>query len=118
MPDIPVLIVQAVHDGIISVDDIDTLVQTYTDGGASVTYHRDGFCDHILLHPLSAPMTLRWLRDRFADRPLDEHRTRTQWPTLLNPSTHLGMLKLAAITTKVILGRSVERLPLSKADAG
>ncbi|AGB26629.1 lysophospholipase [Mycobacterium sp. JS623] len=118
MPDIPVLIVQAVHDGIISVDDIDRLVQTYNDGGASVTYHRDGFCDHILLHPLSAPMTLRWLRDRFADRPLNDHRTRTQWPTLLNPSTHLGMLKLAAITTKVILGRSVDRLPLSKADAG
>jgi hypothetical protein len=66
---------------------------------------------------LSAPMTLRWLRDRFADRPLDEHRTRTKWPTLFNPSTHLGMLKLAAITTKAILGQAVGRSPLSKADA-
>jgi alpha-beta hydrolase superfamily lysophospholipase len=117
MPDAPVLIVQAMHDPIISVDDIDALVQTYDDGGAAVTYHRDRFCEHLLLHPLSAPMTLRWLRDRFAELPLDEHRTRTKWPTLFNPSTHLGMLKLAVITTKVILGRSVERLPLSKADA-
>jgi triacylglycerol lipase len=117
IPDVPVLIVQAVHDGIISVDDIDALVQTYDDGGALVTYHRDRFCGHLLLHPLSAPMTLRWLRDRIAERPLDEHRTRTKWPTLFNPSTHLGMLKLAAITTKVILGRSVLRLPLSRSDA-
>lgn len=106
-PDVPVLIVQAVHDGIISVDDIDALVQTYEDGGAPVTYHRDRFCGHLLLHPLSAPMTLGWLRDRIANRPLNEHRTRTTWPTLLNPVTHLGMLKLAAITAKVILGRSV-----------
>jgi triacylglycerol lipase len=62
-------------------------------------------------------MTLRWLRDRFTERPLDEHRMRTKWPTLFNPSTHLGMLKLAAITTKVILGQTVQRLPLSKSDA-
>ncbi|MFG1933472.1 lipase family protein [Mycobacterium sp. NPDC048908] len=107
MPDVPVLIVQAVHDGIISVDDIDALVQTYDDGGVRVTYHRDRFCGHLLLHPLSTPLTLRWLRDRFADRPLDEHRTRTKWPVLFNPATHLGMLKLAAVTTKVVLGRSV-----------
>jgi triacylglycerol lipase len=36
---------------------------------------------------------------------------------MFNPSTHLGMLKLGLITAKVILGRSVERQPLSKADA-
>ncbi len=117
MPAVPVLIVQAVHDGIISVADIDALVQTYNDGGAAVTYHRDRFCGHLLLHPLSAPMTLRWLRDRFADRPLNERRTRTKWPTVLNPSTHVGMLKLGVITTKVILGRAIERRPLSEADA-
>jgi hypothetical protein len=61
---------------IISVDDIDALMSTYARGGAEVTYHRDQFCDHLLLHPLSAPMT-----------------------------------------TAVILGRSVERQPLSKSDA-
>jgi triacylglycerol lipase len=117
MPSPPVLIVQAVHDPIISVDDIDALVSVYSRGGAEVTYHRDRFCEHLLLHPLSAPMTLRWLRDRYAGRPLDEHKARTKWPTMFNPSTHLGMLKLGLITAKVILGRSVERHPLSKADA-
>jgi hypothetical protein len=64
-PTMPVLIVQAAHDRIISVDDIDALADSYAAGGTDVTYHRDRFCEHILLHPMSAPMTLRWLRDRF-----------------------------------------------------
>jgi triacylglycerol lipase len=39
------------------------------------------------------------------------------WPTLFNPSTYLGMAKLGVITAKVVLGRSVERQPLSTTDA-
>lgn len=115
-PAAPVLIVQAVHDRIISVDDIDELTETYTEGGASVTYHRDMFSEHLLLHPMSAPMTLRWLRDRFAGRPLRAHIARTKWPTLLNPSTYRGMLTLGMITVKVMTGRRVERQPLSQFD--
>ncbi|BBY15596.1 lipase family protein [Mycolicibacterium litorale] len=112
-PNPPVLIVQAVHDKIVSVDDIDALIDTYSSGGAHVTYHRDMFSEHMLLHPMSAPMTLRWLRDRFADRPLSENLVRTKWPTLLNPSTYRGMLRLAVISAKVMAGRRVERRPLS-----
>jgi alpha-beta hydrolase superfamily lysophospholipase len=115
-PRVPVLIVQAVHDRIVSVDDIDALADVYTAGGCEVTYHRDMFSEHMLLHPMSAPMTLRWLRDRFADRPLGEHLARTKWPTLLNPSTYRGMLRLGVIATKVITGRQLERLPLSRFD--
>ncbi|CAA0092251.1 putative inactive lipase [Mycolicibacterium vanbaalenii] len=115
-PTAPVLIVQAVHDRIISVADIDELTETYTRGGASVTYHRDMFSEHLLLHPMSAPMTLRWLRDRFAGRPLRAHIARTKWPTLLNPSTYRGMLTLSVITAKVLTGRRVERQPLSRFD--
>ena len=114
----PVLIVQAVHDNIISVDDVDQLVKTYADAGAEVTYHRDRFCEHILLHPLSAPMTLRWLRDRFAGRPVSERRAGAVWPTLFNPSTYLGLLKLGVISVKVITGRPIERHALSESDAG
>lgn len=112
----PVLIIQAVHDRIISVDDIDELARIYQSLGTHVTYHRDGFCEHIMLHVFSAPMSLRWLRDRFEGRPLDEHRTRTTWPTLLNPSTYRGLGRLAAITARVITGRGVERRPLSQLD--
>lgn len=115
-PTPPVLIVQAVNDRIVSVDDIDALIDTYSDGGAHVTYHRDMFSEHMLLHPMSAPMTLRWLRDRFAGRPLSEHLVRTKWPTLLNPSTYRGMLRLAVISAKVIAGQRVERRPLSQFD--
>jgi alpha-beta hydrolase superfamily lysophospholipase len=117
-PSLPVLVVQAVHDKIVSVDDIDELTENYRAAGAAVTYHRDMFSEHMLLHPMSAPMTLRWLRDRFAGRPLTEHQVRTTWPTLLNPSTYKGMIRLAKIAAKVITGRTVERRPLSYTDAG
>lgn len=116
VPTPPVLIVQAVHDRIVSVDDIDELIETYSAGGANVTYHRDLFSEHMLLHPMSAPMTLRWLRDRFAGRPLRTHLTRTKWPTMLNPSTYRGMARLMVISAKVMTGRRVERRPLSEFD--
>ncbi|BBY08900.1 lipase family protein [Mycobacterium noviomagense] len=117
-PTAPVLIIQAANDKIINVADIDALAAAYRAGGASVTYHRDCFSEHLSLHALSAPMALRWLRDRFAGRPLTEHLTRTTWPTLLNPSTYWGMIQLGAITAKVITGRRVRRRPLSKFDSG
>ncbi len=108
----PVLIVQAVHDQLISVENIDELADLYSAGGASVTYHRDMFSEHLLLHPMSAPMTLRWLTDRFKGKPLTEHMVRTKWPTLLNPMTYMGMARLAKIVAKVVTGRTVERQPL------
>ena len=87
-----------------------------TAGGTDVTYHRDMLSEHLLLHPMSAPMTLRWLRERFAGQPSSVHRTRTKWPTLLNPSTYRGMVRLGVITAKVLAGRRVDRRPLSSLD--
>ena len=109
IPAPPVLMVQAVHDSVIAVDDIDALAETYLAGGADVTYHRDMFSAHALLHPMSAPMTLRWLTDRFAGRPLTDHMVRTTWPTLLNPMTYRGMARLAVIAAKVVAGCSIGR---------
>lgn len=111
-PTPPVLVVQAVHDQIVSVDDIDDLADAYRSGGASVTYHRDMFSEHLLLHPMSAPMALRWLRDRFEGRPPGEHMVRTKWPTLLNPMTYVGMARLAVVGAKMMTGRGVERREL------
>ena len=99
-PSPPVLIVQAVHDRVVSVDDIDMLADWYSAGGANVTYHRDLFSEHMLLHPMSAPMALRWLIDRFEGRPLSEHRVRTTWPTLLNPMTYRGMWRLGTVAAR------------------
>ena len=112
VPTPPVLIVQAVHDYLIDVEDIDRLADAYSAGGADVTYHRDAFNEHILLHPLSAPMTLRWLQDRFARRPLTDHLVRTKWPTAFNPATYVGMARLAVIAGKVIRGKRVPRRSL------
>ena len=112
VPTPPVLMVQAVHDSVIAVDDIDELADLYTTGGAKLTYHRDLFSEHMLLHPMSAPMTLRWLNDRFADRPLDAHIIRTKWPTLLNPITYAGMWRLSGIVGRVMLGGRVPFRPL------
>jgi pimeloyl-ACP methyl ester carboxylesterase len=112
VPTPPVLIVQAVHDYLIDVEDIDRLADAYSAGGADVTYHRDAFNEHLLLHPLSAPMALRWLQDRFAGRPLSDHLVRTKWPTMFNPATYVGMARLAVIAAKVITGKSVHRRPL------
>jgi triacylglycerol lipase len=111
-PTPPILIVQAVHDSVIAVDDIDELAHLYTEGGAKVTYHRDMFSEHMLLHPMSAPMTLRWLTDRFADRPLDAHIVRTTWPTLFNPITYPGMWRLGRIVARVMTGGRVPFRPL------
>jgi Secretory lipase len=77
-----------------------------------VTYHRDAFNEHMILHPLSAPMALRWLTDRFNRKPLTDHLIRTTWPTAFNPMTYAGMARLARITAKVITGRKVRRRPL------
>jgi triacylglycerol lipase len=112
VPTPPMLIVQAVHDSVIAVDDIDELAHLYATGGAQLTYHRDMFSEHMLLHPMSAPMTLRWLTDRFAGRPLDAHLIRTTWPTLLNPITYAGMWRLGGIVTRVMLGGRVPFRPL------
>jgi acetyl esterase/lipase len=112
VPTPPVLIVQAVHDYLIDVEDIDRLADAYSAGGADVTYHRDAFNEHLLLHPLSAPMTLRWLQDRFAGRPLNDHLVRTKWPTMFNPATYIGMVRLGVIAAKVITGKAVRRRPL------
>jgi hypothetical protein len=112
VPAPPVLIIQAVHDYLVDVHDIDEVVDAYSAGGADVTYHRDALSEHITLHPLSAPMALRWLQDRFADRPLADHLLRTNWPTILNPVTYIGMARLAVIAAKVITGRTVHRRPL------
>lgn len=115
-PTIPVLLVQACNDRIVAVDDIDALARTYAAAGTDVTYHRDRFSEHMLMHPMSAPTALRWLRDRMDGRPVDERRRRTAWPTLLNPSTYLGVVRLASISAKVFSGRPIPRRKLSELD--
>jgi Secretory lipase len=112
VPAAPVLLVQAVHDPLITIEDIDTLAETYMAFGATVVYHRDMLSDHILLRAMSAPMTLRWLSDRFAGRPLTDSFVSTTWRLLMSPTTYRDMARLALIAAKLISGRTVGRLQL------
>ncbi|MCV7384584.1 lipase family protein [Mycolicibacter longobardus] len=103
-PTPPVLMLQAIHDQVIHVDDIDTLAQAYIAGGTRLTYHRDLLSEHITLHPVSTPMVLDWLADRFADRPLPQSPVRSDWPALLNPKTYLGLIRLGLVAARVVTG--------------
>lgn len=107
VPTPPVLIIQAVHDEIISTSCIDELASTYSSGGAHVEYHRDLLNEHILLHPMSAPMSMDWLSARFHGEALPTGPRRTSWPLAFKPTTYLGLLKLGWISAKVIGGRSL-----------
>lgn len=104
VPTPPVLIVQAVHDQVISVEDIDDLADAYATGGATITYHRDTFSEHVLLHPISTPMVLSWLADRFANGP-SAGRAGGVRSALLNPTTYVGLVRLGLIAARVISGR-------------
>ncbi|WP_078326996.1 lipase family protein [Mycobacteroides salmoniphilum] len=105
VPTPPVLIVQAVHDQIISTSCIDELADTYRGGGAHVTYHRDLLNEHLLLHPMSAPMSIAWLGARFSGEALPTVPRRTSWPLAFKPSTYVGLLKLGWVSAKVMGGR-------------
>ena len=54
-------------------------------------------------------MTLRWLSDRFAGRPLTDHLIRTKWPTMFNPATYLGIARLAVFAAEVLTVPPIEK---------
>ncbi|MEE4025003.1 lipase family protein [Gordonia sp. PKS22-38] len=68
-PDIPLLVIQAVRDEVISVDDVDGQVARYRDQGVTVTYVRDQLSEHYSLLPLAGPMAVGWLSRRLEGRP-------------------------------------------------
>jgi pimeloyl-ACP methyl ester carboxylesterase len=70
IPTMPLLVLQAVHDEIISVKDVDGQVERYRQGGAQVTYVRDRLSEHYALLPLSTPLVLAWLTQRFKGQPM------------------------------------------------
>jgi pimeloyl-ACP methyl ester carboxylesterase len=72
-PTIPLLVVQAVHDEVISADDVDGQVARYRDRGVPVTYVRDQLSEHYSLLPLSGPLAVSWLSHRLEGRPARDH---------------------------------------------
>ena len=112
-PTPPVLIVQAVHDQLISVARHRRAGRHLPVGRRiDVTYHRDMFSEHMLLHPLSAPMTLRWLTRPIQRQAAVRAHDSDQMADAAEPMTYVGMARLAKIVAKVVTGRTVERSPL------
>ncbi|KAA0017057.1 lipase family protein [Antrihabitans cavernicola] len=105
-PAAPLFVVQSVNDQIISVDDVDGQVNRYQAAGAHVTYIRDRISGHLTMHPISTPVTLKWLDDRFAGKPLPADSTTTVLSSTLSPSAVLGLLEMGWVAAKVALGRS------------
>nr|WP_296770956.1 lipase family protein [Rhodococcus sp. (in: high G+C Gram-positive bacteria)] len=104
-PSVPMLVVQAVHDQIIAVDDVDGQVDRYLDNGVHVTYLRDRLSEHLSLHPLSAPLTLDWLQDRFDGRPVPPSGVNTVWSTASSFGAVRDLVALAWSTALAVFGR-------------
>jgi hypothetical protein len=104
-PTCPLLVIQPVHDQFIDVADVDGQVQRYLDAGVHVRYLRDRLSEHITLMPLSAPTALSWLTDRIAGRPLPAPGITTVWSTAASLNGIRGLLGMALVAARVLLGR-------------
>lgn len=107
-PDFPLLVLQATHDQIIAVDDVDGQVDRYLENGAHVTYLRDRTSEHMGLLPLSVPLTLAWLGERFDDVAVAPPRTSTVWSIALSLRSIAGYASLVGSTGRALVG-----LPIS-----
>ncbi|PPJ32709.1 lipase [Nocardia nova] len=110
-PHCPILVIQPLHDRIIDVSCIDAQVERYRAGGAAVGYLRDRLSDHFTLLPLATPLSLDWLADRIAGRPVADAdtATRTVWSVVASPSRWRGLFEMAGTAGRMILG-----LPLGR----
>ncbi|MFF0488944.1 lipase family protein [Nocardia sp. NPDC003482] len=108
-PRCPILVVQPVHDQIIHVEGIDGQVDRYRRAGSVVTYLRDRLSDHLTLLPLSTPLSLEWLADRIAGRPVIDTTTRTVWSVTTAPESRRGLLEMLGTAIRVALGRPLRQ---------
>ncbi|MGW4329153.1 lipase family protein [Nocardia sp. NPDC004573] len=108
-PACPLLVVQPIHDQVIHIEGIDGQVSRYRRGGAAVTYVRDRLSEHFSLLPLSTPISLDWLADRFAGQPVSDVGDRTVWSVAASPSGVRGLLEMAVTAAKVALGRPLRQ---------
>ncbi|QLY30889.1 lipase family protein [Nocardia huaxiensis] len=115
-PECPVLVVQPVNDQVIHVKGIDGQVDRYREGGAAVWYVRDRLSEHFSLLPLSTPISLDWLADRIAGKPLQAPTTKTVWSVALHPARWRSMVEMATTAMRVTLGMPLSREAEQPAD--
>ncbi|MEV6139877.1 lipase family protein [Nocardia sp. NPDC051990] len=108
-PTCPLLVVQPVHDQIIHMDGVDDQVERYRRGGAQVTYVRDRLSEHFSLHPLATPISLDWLGDRLAGRPVRDVGDSTVWSVAASPTGVRGLWEMLGTAVKVALGKPLRQ---------
>ncbi len=95
------------HDLIISVGNVDRLVDRYRADGTAVQYLRDLTGGHISLGLLAAPLLENWVADRFADRPLGAPTTKTVLSLALSPAALSGYASLAKVLLRTVTGSPI-----------
>lgn len=111
-PTCPLLVVQPVHDQVIHAEGVDGLVDRYRHGGTHVTYLRDRLSEHFSLLALATPVSLDWLADRLAARPVPPSETRTVWSIAASRSAGRGYLFMASTVLRALFGRPLSRTPI------
>ncbi len=106
-PSCPLLVVQAVHDPVIAVADVDALVETYRRHGATVDYLRDGASEHITGLVLAVTECLDWLAARLAGEPAPGRTAATV--LAVRPRTWWGLLRHAAVVARFAAGLPMRR---------
>jgi pimeloyl-ACP methyl ester carboxylesterase len=106
-PQCPVLVLQAVHDQIIDVADVDGQVARYVAAGVEVSYVRDRLSEHLSLMVLGLPAMLTWLERRFQPDPAPvTTRTRTVTSVALSPRTWPGFARVLVAAARTTVGRA------------
>ncbi|MEV6770651.1 lipase family protein [Nocardia sp. NPDC051030] len=108
-PACPVLVVQPVHDQVIGVAGIDAQVLRYREAGVAVWYVRDRLSEHFSLLPLATPMSLDWLADRIAGKPLPAPHTKTVWSVAFAPQHWRSMVEMATTAMRVTFGMALRQ---------
>lgn len=108
-PACPLLVVQPVHDQVIHMAGVDGQVERYRRGGAVVTYVRDRLSEHFSLLPLSTPISLDWLADRFAGQPVSDEGTNTVWSVAASAAGIRGLWEMATTAMLVALGKPLRQ---------
>lgn len=106
-PSCPLLVVQAVHDPVIAVSDVDQLVATYRRRGVSVDYLRDRFSEHVTALILSVTSDLDWLGARMEGVPARDQTRSTIFAA--RPRVWLGLLRHVAVVARFATGREIGR---------
>ncbi|RMI33964.1 lipase family protein [Nocardia stercoris] len=114
-PDCPVLVIQPQRDQVIATTAVDGQVDRYRRAGAEVTYLCDRASEHLSLLPLSVPLTLDWLADRVAGKPVEDTGTHST-AVVLDPRNWLGYVELATTAIRIVIGRPLRR-PMTAAPA-